>query len=297
METRQGIFDLGMPPTDAKDAPTGPAFEERTNVEDEFQELEDEQVALMAICPEKRRDECKHGKESHLVRVVKKHIHKSYYATLRGVENLHRIRSNGGLAVREIDIHEHSCTDDHLPPWQALKGALLEEHHENSKAWGSCAKEQKGVPTMLIQNGSERCFGCGEEGHRRGAKEYSAGPRDVHHTTPDWVKERAKGGKSGSGKKGNQIYRFFKNNGTCRHGDKCKFEHVKGNGSTNGNDGRCGEKSNRERVATSVMQLISSDLEKEGKRRKSDGSSSEKSVKANVEVSRLYGLITSSGGG
>ena len=299
METRQGIFDLGMPPTDAKDIPTGPAFEERTNLEDKFQELEDEQVALMTICPEKHRDEYKYGKESHLVRVVKKHIHKSYYATLRGVENLHRIRSNGGLAVREIDIHEHSYTDDHLPPWQELKDALLEEYHENSKGWGAYAKEQNGVPTMLIQNGSERCFGCGEEGHRRGAKECSAGPRDVHHTAPDWVKERAKGGKprsGGPGKKGNQICRFFKNNGTCRFGDKCKFEHVKGNGSTKGNDGWFGEKSNRKRVATSVMQLISSDLEKEGKRRKSDEGSSGKSVKANAEVSRLYGLITSSGG-
>jgi hypothetical protein len=248
METRQGIFDLAMPPTDAKDIPTGPAFEERTNLEDKFQELEDEQVALMTICPEKHRDEYKYGKESHLVRVVKKHIHKSYYETLRGVENLHRIRSNGGLAVREIDIHEHSYTDDHLPPWQELKDALLEEYHENSKGWGAYAKEQKGVPTMLIQNGSERCFGCGKEGHRRGAKECSAGPRDVHHTAPDWVKERAKGGKPGSGgpgKKGNQICRFFKNNGTCRFGDKCKFEHVKGNGSTKGNDGWFGEKSNR----------------------------------------------------
>ena len=62
METRQGLFDLGMPPTDAKDIPTGPAFEERTNLEDKFQELEDEQVALMTICPEKHRDEYKYGK-------------------------------------------------------------------------------------------------------------------------------------------------------------------------------------------------------------------------------------------
>lgn len=300
MDTRQETFDLGMPPTDEQEQPTGLAFLERTNLEDKFQELEDEQAALMTICPEKHRAEYKWGKETHLVRVVKKHIHKSYFATVRGVESMHRIR-NGGLEFRTTDIHEHSFTDDHLPPWAELKDALIEEYHQNFRAWGLQAKEKKGVPTMLIQNGTGTCFACGEEGHRRGADECKAGPRDVHHTAPDWVKDRAKSGtKSGGGAKGSkQICRFFKNNGTCKFGEKCKFTHVKGNGSTTkGNDGWFGDKSNRKRVAASVMQLISSDLEKEGKRQKTEEgeSSSGKSTKANAEVSRLYGLIASSGG-
>jgi hypothetical protein len=116
LKMRQKLYDLGMPPTNDKFEPTGKACSERTNVIEWMQMLEEEKNELFQICPEKHRDSYKYGTESHLVRVTTDNIHPLYNEVVRSVEHLHRIRSAGGLEAQDLDLHEHSFSDDHLPP-------------------------------------------------------------------------------------------------------------------------------------------------------------------------------------
>ena len=283
-----------MPPTDDKLNPTGHGFQERTNMVEKLQELEDEKNELFQICPAKHRDTYKYGTESHLVRVVSENMHQSYNDVIRSVETLHRIRSAGGLDVQNLDIHEHSFSDDHLPPWSELKDALVQQYDVNCRNWGVSGLPKqdttnKKIPSMIMnEGGAAKCFACGDTGHRRGADSCKAGPRDVHSSAPDWVKNRAKGGgngfKVGSGK---GICNFYKNNGTCRFGEKCKYAHEKGASSTGGVGGF--KKGERKRVASMVAQSLVDRMEKSGKKTKSD--TTENKGKEDP-IDRLYALMT-----
>ena len=181
LKTRQQLYDLGMPPVDSKMKPTGPAFLAKSNIIEKLQELEDEKNELFEICPEKHRATYKYGMESHLVRVVTDNLHHSYNEVARSVETLHRIRSAGGLdGEQRVDIHEHSFSDDHLPPWGELKDALIEKYDVNCRNWGTTGVGPNEdavdkVPVMMGTGGTPTCWGCGESGHRRGAKECKAG--------------------------------------------------------------------------------------------------------------------------
>jgi hypothetical protein len=83
LETRQEPFDLGMPPTDDKNVPVGPAFEERTDVGEKFQELGDEKDELFSTCPVKHQATYKSGMGSHLTRVVKNNAYSSHHEVVR----------------------------------------------------------------------------------------------------------------------------------------------------------------------------------------------------------------------
>lgn len=50
LKERERLYDLGMPPTDAGGNPTGPAFEEKTDMPEKLHELETERNALYQIC-------------------------------------------------------------------------------------------------------------------------------------------------------------------------------------------------------------------------------------------------------
>ena len=299
LETRQKLFDLGMPPTDDKNAPVGSAFEERTDMGEKFQELEDEKDELFNACPVKHQATYKYGMESHLTRIVKNNIHSSYHEVVRSVETMHRIRKNGGLSVvKDLDLHEHSYTDDHLPPWGELKDAVIEQYEIRKLNWDSYPEKDGRVKVpVMAMTGDPKCFACGETGHRRGANVCKAGPRDVHDSAPDWVKNQKGGRNGGTGNGGNgnrnsgkQICNFFKANGTCRFGDRCKFEHV-GGGSSSGGGGNFGmNKGDRKRITAMVAQSLCDQMQQGGsKKSKKEGGDGKDAVQ------RLFSLMTSAG--
>ena len=298
LETRQKLFDLGMPPTDDKNCPMGQAFEERTDMGEKFQELEDEMDEFRNTCPEKHRATYKYGMDTHLTRVVKNNIHSSYHEVVRSVESMHRIREAGGLKVQGVDLHEHSYTDEHLPPWEELKDAVIEQYEVRRLNWDSNSVEQRStkVPIMMVGN-DPKCFACGETGHRRGASSCRAATGTVHESAPDWVKNQKKGGNGGKGKgnpkSGEQICNYFKQHGTCRYGDRCKFKHV-GGGSSSGSGSSGGNyysmnKGDRKRMTTMVAQSLCDQFQQGAKKGKKEGGDGKDAV------DRLFSLISGAG--
>jgi len=162
LTNRQKLFDLGMPPVDSRNQPTGPACAERTNVIEWMQDLEDEKHELWQICPVKHRATYKYGLESHLVRVVTENIHPTYNEVVRSVYKLHRMRSAGGLEAETLDLHEHSFSDDHLPPWGELKDAVTEQYDVYCRQWGVSGKKLKsdaaGDGDMSQQEASKKLY-------------------------------------------------------------------------------------------------------------------------------------------
>lgn len=265
LKTRQKLYDLGMPPTNDKMGATGKACKERTNVIEWMQKLEDEKNELFQICPEKHRDSYKYGTESHLVRVVTENIHSLYNEVVRSVEQLHRMRAAGGLEATNVDFHEHSFSDDHLPPWEELKDAITQQYDVNCRQWGITgldSTEQKKVPVMMGANtgGASTCWSCGETGHRRGDDACKAGKNTLHHSAPEWIRKRMNGGASNGGNRGKdggaagkQVGNFFKAHGTCKFGSGCIFAHD--NGSSQGPKfGGLGKKDTK-RVASLMNKL------------------------------------------
>jgi hypothetical protein len=83
---------------------------------------------------------------------------------------------------------------------------------------------------------------------------------------------------------------FFKANGTCRFGDRCKFEHV-GGGSSSGGGGNFGmNKSDRKRITAMVAQSLCDQMQQGGsKKSKKEGGDSKDAAQ------RLFSLMTSAG--
>ena len=263
LKTREQLYNLGMPPTDSNFKPNGEAFTEKTNLVDKFEELEDEMHELIAICPPHHQKEYREGKESTLVRIVTTYIHKSYNAVVQSVTAMERIRKAGGLTSQKtIDLHEHAYSDDHLPDWNALKDALIQQYDVNSKSWGGDSRGSSNVPSMMMNNGGggSKCFACGESGHRRGDSECQKGPRDVHDSAPDWVKNQAKnrGGnkKGGNGSNGKPICRYFAQHGTCKCGKGCKFSHAEKGTSKDEATKLFGSKAGYKRAVAMVAQSL-----------------------------------------
>ena len=265
LKTREQLYNLGMPPTDKAFKPTGEAFTEKTNLIEKFEELENEMHELIAICPPHHLAEYREGKETTLVRIVTTYIHKSYNAIVQNVTQMYLIRQAGGLSsLKKVDLHEHSYSDDHLPEWEPLKDALIQQYDVNSKTWGD-SNGSSSVPSMMMNNGGggNKCFACGEPGHRRGDEECAKGARDVHESAPDWVKKqgtnRGGGNKTGGkgGQSGKNICRYFAQHGTCKFGKDCKFTHEKGAG-TSKNDATSvfGSKAGHKRAVALVAQSL-----------------------------------------
>ena len=92
------------------------------------------------------------------------------------------------------------------------------------------------------------------------------------------------GGKSsGGGKK--QMCKFFAKHGRCSFGNKCKFSHDNGSGSSG--NGLKMSKGERKKITSLVAQELASKFESQRKKAKPDSSSKEKSD----PVSKLYSLI------
>ena len=225
------------------------------------------------------------------MRIVTTHMHKSYNAIVQNVTQMYLIRKAGGLkSPKKIDLHERPYSDDHLPEWDPLKDALIQQYDVNSKAWGD-SKESSSVPSMIMNNGGggNKCFACGETGHRRGDEECTKGPRDVHESAPDWVKKQGTkrgGGTKTGGKSGKpQICRYFAQHGSCKFGKECKFTHDKG--AKNDATSVFGSKAGHKRAVALVAQSLIDG------RRLYDKNATKRQKKGDLEdpVTQLYSMM------
>ena len=149
------------------------------------------------------------------------------------------------------DNHDRSFSDDWLPSWKMLKAALLDEWSNKKLEKGSSHEggRAKGVLPVAL-NGVIKpisCYGCGQEGHKKGDPSCKVGKYDVHASAPKDYKDRmAKGRKRESDKKQNpkspgannkkgdgekkHCHAFNFGKGNCRFGAKCRYLHEKDGG-------------------------------------------------------------------
>ena len=99
------------------------------------------------------------------------------------------------------------------------------------------SRNKVGHPVMMLgEDGKaeKRCYGCGQFGHMRGAAECKAGKDAIWGGAPkaylDKVERRfgktPTGGKRSLAAESKGICKYWSEDGYCRWGDKCKFEHV-----------------------------------------------------------------------
>lgn len=306
--SREHHYAQAMPPTDKMGRPIGLAFTARTNMPDKLQQLENEKTELYDMCPASVRSGYRYGQDIFLSRIVTENVHSSYHDTIRQRTTMYQLvdlKMDPEIQkqkLKELDAIKHHYNDDHLLPWEILKDALLDTYEINRKEWGDDgispydddSKQQKfeKLPTMNISTTEQRCFSCGEVGHRRGDSMCNADKNDVHASAPDWVKrahnKRKRGGdaEGASSSSGKQECRFFAKNGRCKFGSDCKFAH---RGKSNGTQRDWSSKKERKRITSMVAKQLTAEFRREQKRQKTDDSGSKKGTDDNVKG--LYSLI------
>jgi hypothetical protein len=246
-------YDRGMPEKGKVAFPAG------CDMSDNLRKLESRRLYFlkMATSDELRRTYV-YCRESKLVRIVLEHVNKNKYGDcvkrvleLVKMQKLVKRTINGdSFAIDAIpDNHARSFSDDWLPPWTVLKASLLAEWSERVNAGTKTKETNKGVPPVAMGGvKAVTCYGCGQEGHKKGDPMCKAEKYDVHANAPKNYKERmAKGRKREEEKKqspkspgannkkgeekGKKHCRAFNvGKGNCRYGAKCRYLHEKDEG-------------------------------------------------------------------
>ena len=213
----------------------------------------------MAGTAEKRRTYL-YCQEPKLVRIVLEHVNKQDYGECLKrvlekvkVSKLVKNLMDGGDPDDEDapDNHDRSFSDDWLPSWKMLKAALLDEWSNKKLEKGSSHEggRAKGVLPVALSGVIKpiSCYGCGQEGHKKGDPSCKVGKYDVHASAPKDYKDRmAKGRKREADKKQNpkspgannkkgdgekkHCHAFNFGKGNCRFGAKCRYLHEKDGG-------------------------------------------------------------------
>ena len=138
--------------------------------------------------------------ESKLVRIVLEHVNKNEYGDcvkrvleLVKVQKLVKKTMDGdAFGIEAIpDNHARSFSDDWLPTWTVLKASLLAEWSDRNNGGSKIKETNKSVlPVAMGGVKTVTCYGCGQEGHKKGDASCKAGKFDVHVNAPKDYKER-----------------------------------------------------------------------------------------------------------
>jgi hypothetical protein len=247
LQERVRKYLLGMPDKH------GVAFGSRVNMPDKLDQLEEERNYLLRMCPKDKHKDYDEGKETTLVRLILNTLPAEYDSTVHHVRSLMAIRN----MVKGGDIDSITNLDDAvkinydtswLPPYKELRVGLANSWLSKKRRWDEekGSKHKEGHPTMMVGDDGKsewRCYGCGQQGHMRGAPECKAGKDAVWGGAPKAYLEKVKkkfGNLPMNGKRpvqeGQRQVCKFHQEGYCKYADRCHFEHEGQGGSKRPSD-------------------------------------------------------------
>jgi hypothetical protein len=236
LQERVRKYLLGMPDKH------GVAFSSRVNMPDKLDQLEEERNYLLRMCPKDKHKDYDEGKETTLVRLILNTLPAEYDSAVHHVRNLMAIRN----MVKGGDIDSITNLDDAvkinydtswLPLYKELRVGLVNAWLSKKRRWDEekGSKHKEGHPTMMVGDdpkSDRRCYGCGQQGHMRGAPECKAGKDAVWGGAPKAYLEKVKkkfGNLPMNGKRpvqeGQRQVCKFHQEGYCKYADRCHFEH------------------------------------------------------------------------
>ena len=204
--------------------------------------------------------------EDKLVEVITNSIHPSYAPTIDDLRHKSWLQSIDALPIGQRAAERAKGVKgwiDFKVSLADLTDILVHKYRQNKKIWQServsktCGKAAKvlayGGPA--IDKNGKGCWDCGSLLHRRGDSEC---PKPgALECAPDWLKKKIASGdtddRPAAAKKRKQLptCRYWKNNGHCKNGSKCRFPHPeneKGTGKQSKNGARLSDaKSQAER--------------------------------------------------
>jgi hypothetical protein len=246
-------YDRGMPEKGKAAFPAG------CDMGEKLRQLESRRLYFLKMAGSAElRKTYVYCQESKLVRIVLEHVNKNEYGDcvkrvleLVKMQKIVKKTMDGDASAIDAipDNHARSFSDDWLPSWNVLKASLLAEWSERCISGNKAKETNKGVLPVAMGNvKSITCYGCGQEGHKKGDPSCKAGKYDVHASAPKDYKERmAKGrkreaekkqnpkspganNKKGEDKEKKHCHAFNFGKGNCRYGAKCRYLHEKGEG-------------------------------------------------------------------
>ena len=291
---------------------------------DKLDELEAEREFFWEVCPKDNRESYEYCQLSKLTRVVLEHIPVEYDSAVAEVKNMVKLKKmlagdkSAGVSTLN-DIKEENFSEDWLPDYDELRVSLVNAYEAIKKR--RVGERKRGTPAMMIGSGQQpgpgniTCYGCGQQGHKRGDRECTASPTDVWSGAPDYWKNQNKGrddrssGKGGKGKgkgskgggrgrgKGDGVcHSFTSGNEYCRYGDNCHFQHTgkpgggkgKGGGRAKGKGKSNGSSSRKE--VENMSALVVKSITKKANKRKSEGGGEEPSSKKSSGDENLFSV-------